>query len=819
MAHMMRAMSSGGHEPSGETVYTNRLAQEQSPYLLQHQHNPVDWYPWGPEAFEKARKEDKPIFLSVGYATCHWCHVMERESFECGETAALLNEHYVAVKVDREERPDVDRVYMSYVQAVSGRGGWPMSVFLTPDLEPMYGGTYYPKADMVQGGELVMPAFTTVLRRLAAMWRTNREEMKAKGTAIMSQLQQALEQDAVAAAAGDGDSDAEGAGARGLSRDECGVVLGQVVEQLARRFDARLGGFGGAPKFPRPAEINALLAAHQWAKVTGAADAVETLHMAVFTLDKMAAGGMYDHLGGGFHRYSVDEYWHVPHFEKMTYDNPQLAATYLDAFLLGGQPRHARVVRGVLDYLRRDMTHAEGGVFSAEDADSFNTEAGHKTEGAFYVWTHKEVMAALGPQRGALFSDAYALKPQGNCTLSPRSDPHHEFGGKNVPIMLQPLAEVAAKHGLTEAQAEETLAGCRHELHALRAQRPRPQLDDKVVAAWNGMVISAYARASRALAAEKPPATPCWPVDGAPPATYLEAALRAARFARQHLWDAGTRRLRRSFCKGPSSVGAFADDYAQMVCGLLDLYEAGGGAEWLAWAAELQGVQDALFWDAAGAGGYFSTDGRDPAIRLRIRDEYDGAEPTASSVSAANLARLAALLPGAGAGAGGSGQPPPGAEYARKAARTLAAFREQLLQAPIVMPQMAVAALLRLRTPLRQVIVAAPKGSGGLHSPAASALLDAVHGAYAPDKAVLLLDLGDDACVQFWRAHNPQALSMAEAHYAAHAGDGPLVFICQDYTCQAPTADPERATRLLAAAGAPAAGAAPRPLDVKLPGM
>ncbi|CAD7700012.1 unnamed protein product, partial [Ostreobium quekettii] len=618
-------MATSGGEPDGkgEHRHTNRLEAEESPYLLQHAHNPVDWYPWGEEAFEKARSEDKPIFLSVGYSTCHWCHVMERESFENETVAAVMNEKFVNIKVDREERPDVDKVYMTFVQATSGGGGWPMSVFLTPDLKPFYGATYFPPDDRYG-----LPGFMTILNRVSGLWASKRTELADQGATVIEQLA-----DAVVPALPEG--------------NEIETLAASVIEECAghfeRSFDSARGGFGSAPKFPRPCELNLLVCQYMRKKADEPSLADKLLHIIQFTLAAMAKGGIYDHVGGGFHRYSVDEHWHVPHFEKMLYDNPQLAVTYLSGFQLTGDRRWAVVVRGVLDYLRRDMMHPDGGLYSAEDADSLDPVAGKKGEGTFYIWSFDEIDAILGPAKAKIFGSHYYVKREGNCDLSARSDPHKEFVGKNCLIERHSVSETATQFGVGELEVEKLLASCRQALHEARAKRPRPHLDNKVVAAWNGMAISAFALAARVLKSESPPVEPCFPVDGVDPSEYLSVAHKAAEFVRQHLWDDATGLLRRSFCKGPSSVSGFADDYACVVAGLLDLYEASGKLDCLKWATQLQERMNELFWDDK-AGGYYSTSGKDPSILLRVKEDYDGAEPAASSIAASNLLRLGSML-------------------------------------------------------------------------------------------------------------------------------------------------------------------------------
>ena len=576
----------------------NRLVQEKSPYLLQHRNNPVDWYPWGEAAFEKARRENKPIFLSVGYSTCHWCHVMEHESFENNATAELLNASFVSIKVDREERPDVDRVYMSFVQASTGQGGWPMSVFLTPQLQPFFGGTYFPPQDLWG-----RPGFSTVLTNLAEAWRSNPEGLTTRGREVIAALREHLDRKR-----GSGtQSPALGAGGPAFLEAAC--------EEIGRAFDSEYGGFGGAPKFPRPVTPGFLLHAH-------GRDA-NSLEIALFTLRKMAAGGMYDHLGGGFHRYSVDRFWHIPHFEKMLYDQGQLACVYLDAWQISGDPAFASVAGEILNYVQRDITAPGGGFYSAEDADSPVPESPHETaEGAFYLWTQEEIERLLGDEAD-LFIRAYGVEAEGNAPAG--SDPQGEFRGKNTLIRRNTDEELAPLVGKTPEAVALSLESSRRMLLEVRSRRPRPHLDDKIVTAWNGLMISGFARGG---------ALP----DGA---QFVEAAERAAAFIAENLWRDGA--LLRSYREGPGVTPGFADDYAFLIQGLLDLFEAGKNPRWLQWAGQLQEKMDALFWDAEG-GGYFSTTGDDPSVLLRTKEEYDGAEPSPNSVAALNLLRLGALL-------------------------------------------------------------------------------------------------------------------------------------------------------------------------------
>jgi uncharacterized protein len=568
----------------------NRLAEEHSPYLLQHKDNPVEWYPWGEEAFARARLEDKPIFLSIGYSTCHWCHVMEHESFEHHEVADVLNRQFISIKVDREERPDVDRVYMTFVQATTGSGGWPMSVWLTPQLEPFYGGTYFPPT--TRWGR---PGFVEVLQEIARVWRDERDKVLQSASRIVERMR------SLRPAGGSGEVPGTDA-------------LDQATREFAAAFDARRGGFGDAPKFPRPSELLFLM--REYAR-TGAK---EPRDMALLTLKAMAFGGMRDHIGGGFHRYSVDGDWRVPHFEKMLYDQAQLSLAYLEAAQITGERFYADVAADTLDYVRRDLTDAGGGFYSAEDADSLPPDPGatHKIEGAFYVWSDDDIGDALGAD-AQVFRLRYGVRPGGNAP----ADPQGEFVGKNLLYTAQTIEEVALASSRTPDDVVAALDRARATLMNLRNRRPRPHLDDKVLTAWNGLMIGAFARAGRLSS------------------VYVAAARRAATFIRKRLWNGVT--LLRRYRNGDAAVEGYAEDYAYLIFGLLELFQADGDPAWLEWAVTLQQRQDELFWDAEG-GGWFSTTGRDPSVLLRLKEDYDGAEPAASSISVLNLLTLAHLM-------------------------------------------------------------------------------------------------------------------------------------------------------------------------------
>jgi len=706
-------------------AHTNRLAREKSPYLLQHAHNPVDWYPWGEEAFEKARRENKPIFLSIGYSTCHWCHVMAHESFENEETAALMNREFVNIKVDREERPDVDRVYMTFVQATTGGGGWPMSVWLTPDLKPFVGGTYFPAEDRYG-----QPAFRKVLERIAAAWKQDHEKIAENGSKIVEALRES--QSSQPESAGKIDTD----------------VFEKAYQQLNRSFDDKEGGFGTAPKFPRPVALNFLT--RLYARDRKSENGKHALEMDLLTLRKMVAGGMHDHIGGGFHRYSVDRYWHVPHFEKMLYDQAQLANAYLDAFQITQDRQYAETARDILDYVARDIASKDGGFFSAEDADSLLEQGKvEHAEGAFYVWTEKQIDDALGDD-AAIFKLHYGVQPHGNAPEG--SDPQDEFRGKNILIQRHTTAETAQRVKKSEDQVRQSLARSRDKLFAIRNKRPRPHLDDKIIAGWNGLMISAYARGAQAL--DEP--------------RYLEAANRAAKFVRANLYDEKSGLLFRSYRDGRSNIEGFADDYAFVIQGLLDLYEASFDVEWLKFAIELQKTEDRLFFDEK-AGGYFSTSGKDKSVVLRLKDDNDSAEPAASSIAALNLLRLAQFR--------GDKQ------FEDRAGKTLSAFGPTVSHFASAMPQLLVALDFSLSKP-RQVVIAGKKDNEQT-----KALLKEVHRHFLPNKILILADGGDGQ--EFLGETN-------EAIGAMSPVDGkPAAYVCENFTCKAPVTDPNALRELL----------------------
>jgi len=704
----------------------NRLAREQSPYLLQHANNPVDWFPWGAEAFEAARASGKPIFLSIGYATCHWCHVMERESFENAGVARVLNDSFVSIKVDREERPDVDRVYMTFVQATTGSGGWPMSVWLTPDLQPFFGGTYFPPSS--QWGR---PGFVDVLTEIGRAWREDRLKVVKSAAEIVDRLS--------VLARGQDDPKTPGEAA-----------LTATFNQFQQSFDTRRGGFGDAPKFPRPSELLFLL--REFARTGN--DAARA--MVVQTLRSMALGGMRDHIGGGFHRYSVDGNWRVPHFEKMLYDQAQIVLACLEAAQADADPFFAQIAEDTLQYVRRDMTDKRGGFYSAEDADSIPVEHrhdphAHKTEGAFYVWTAGEIKTQLGDD-SAIFEARYGILPNGNAPF----DPQHEFVNKNLLYTAQSIADIAKSTNKTPIQVAEALLRARQLLFDVRELKPRPQLDDKVLTAWNGLMIAAFARASRVLGGD---ALGQENVEN-PTAAHLQTATAAAAFIRETMWNAGTRTLLRRYRAGDAAIEGYAEDYACLIFGVLELFQASGNPQWLAWARELQERQDELFWDEV-SGGWFSTTGADPSVLVRMKEDYDGAEPAPTSVAAMNLLTLAHL----------TGE----RTYTDKAARAIASFGGRLEDMGRAVPLMAAALSMSIAEG-EQIIIVGPRDSGET-----AALWTAAHKKYRPFSVVTRVDPSDQAALA---AHMPWTADMKML------SGKPTVYVCRGFACDAPSTDP-----------------------------
>ncbi len=714
--------SSRSTRADGAYRYTNRLIHEKSPYLLLHAHNPVDWYPWGEEAFAKAKRENKPIFLSVGYYTCHWCHVMERESYSNAAIAELLNRSFVSIKVDREERPDIDNEYMSFVEATTGSGGWPMNVFLTPDLKPFFGGTYFPPEDKNGATGL-----HTLLPRIADLWSKQREEITRSADSITEKLQQAVN---------------SGVGGGGPLQAS---LLDKTYDQIRQSYDAANGGFGEVPRFPRPVVPNFLL--RYWSR-TGKKEALD---MVLNNLRSMAGGGVHDLLGGGFHRYSTDGRWRVPHFEKMLYDQAQLATLYTEAYQATNDPFYANVTRDILDFALREMRSPEGAFYSALDADSqLDKGKPEHGEGVFYVWTAQEIERVLGKETPSMFDFRYGVEAAGNVPSG--QDIEGWLKGKNVLYENHSLAETAKKFGKTEAQTSQILSDAKQRVFTQRSLRPRPPVDTKIITSWNGLMISALAKASQALDEPK----------------YLEAANRAKSFLQAHIYQPASGKLKRRYRVGSADIDGYLDDYTFLTQGLLDLYEASFDVRLLSWAVQLQRAQDRLFWDEK-QGGYFTTSGQDRSILLRTREAYDSVAPSPNSVAAMNLLRL--------------WQVTDNQAYKDKADRTLAAFSPRLEQMPEAMPYMMSALDFSVAKHRQIVIAGAPSADD------TRALLRLVWQRYIPNRVLLLAD-GAEGQKQLGR-WLPLLANVTRKQGRATA------YICENYVCNLPTADPQTAARLL----------------------
>ncbi|HMP83581.1 MAG TPA: thioredoxin domain-containing protein [Verrucomicrobiota bacterium] len=689
--------------------YTNRLAREKSPYLLQHAHNPVDWFAWGNEAFARARSENKPIFLSIGYSTCHWCHVMERESFESDEIAAILNAHFVSIKVDREERPDVDKIYMTFVQSTTGSGGWPLNVFLAPDLKPFFGGTYFPP-DNRHG----RTSFPQLLRQIAAIWKERREEMTASAAELHARLEAAT----------------SGMNTPGTS--PTADWLRHAGQLFKDAYDPRHGGFGGAPKFPQPSQPSFLL---RYARRFKDDDATR---MVLHTCERMAAGGIHDQLGGGFARYSVDAEWLVPHFEKMLYDNAQLAQLYLDAHLItqhatrntAGETDFSATARDILDYVLRDMTHPDGGFYSAEDADS------EGQEGKFYCWTHGELSKLLSPEEFNVAARHFGITKQGN------------FVDHSHPQPLQGLNVLSVVNPDTPEGDKTPLASAIQKMRDARSNRVRPHLDDKILASWNGLMLGAFARAYAVLGDE----------------AYRRAAERNVTFIREELWQPpappaiGNRQpamlpgtLFHRWRDGVRDNVQLLEGYAFLLDGVIHLYEATLRPAHLDFAIELADAMIAKFYDSEN-GGFWQTTGDATDLILRVKDDYDGAEPSGNSVATLALLKLAAIT---------------GRDDFRKAAEaTLRLFATRLERIPHAVSYMLHALHFALQEPHRVVI------AGDSSVPAHKELVRAAHSVYQPNKVVL----GSDGAVESF------ARTLA-------AKEGAVAFVCTGSACTPPTTE------------------------------
>ena len=683
----------------GEPRHTNRLAREKSPYLLQHAHNPVDWYPWGDEAFTRARTEEKPIFLSIGYSTCHWCHVMERESFESEAVALLLNSHFISIKLDREERPDIDKIYMTFVQSTTGGGGWPLNVFLTPDLKPFYGGTYWPPE-----AKYGRASFSQVLERVAELWKTQRTDLERSAEEMTAQLRSMATYDAHNAFPA-GERELHGAG-----------------QTFLHEYDSLHGGFGTAPKFPRPSQPIYLL---RYGKRFGDLDALRAVR---HTCEAMAAGGLQDQLGGGFSRYSVDEGWRVPHFEKMLYDQAQLVNLYLDTYLATGEPSLAKVVRNTIGYVSRDLKHPDGGFFSAEDADS------EGKEGKFYCWNQAEFQSLLTTEECAVVTRYYGITEKGN--FLDHSDPEPLLGQNVLSVVDSNLSDT--ERACLESAQEKLLQA--------RAHRVRPHRDDKILTSWNGMMLGAVARASVLLDAPE----------------FREMAEQNLAFLQHHLWDPASQSLFSRWCEGERDQVQLLDAYANLLQGVIDLYEATVDPRHLEFAVSLAEAMVARFYDAE-SGGFWQTLADAPHLLLRHKEDYDGAEPSGNSVATLALLRLAAIC----------GRP----DWREAAEKSIRLMAQRLHQFPQSVPHLLLALDFAIQEP-RRVVLAGDFSCGSTH-----ALLVAAHGVFQPHRVIL----GNSGPVDPFARGLPVHEEFTQA------------FCCSGTACQAPTRDREQVHHFLMA--------------------
>ncbi len=626
--------------------YTNRLIKEKSPYLLQHAHNPVDWYPWGAEAFNLAKKENKPVFLSIGYSTCHWCHVMEKESFSNPEIAEILNKHFISIKVDREERPDIDNIYMAAVIALTQSGGWPLTVFLTPDKQPFYGGTYFPAED-----KFGRPGLKNILVSIADAWANKKDEILAAGESLTQAIRKQAE----------------------FQSKEVFLLNEKTLEKaftgFSKSFDPEFGGFGSAPKFPMSHSLSFLL--RYW-KRTGKQEAIDMVEK---TLTAMHRGGIYDHIGGGFHRYSTDSQWRIPHFEKMLYDQAILSRTYLEAYQATGKEEYADTARQIFTYVLRTMTRPEGGFYSAEDADSFDPEQPEeKKEGAFYVWNNKEITNILGREHAEIFHHSFGMKPEGNAL----QDPQGEFRGKNI-LYISHDTDATAKHfKKSPEEIERIIRSAKDKLYTARAKRPRPYLDDKVLTNWNGLMISSFALGSRVL--NNP--------------GYRKAAEKAALFILENMIDKNRRLLHR-YRGGESGIPGTLEDYAFFIHGLYDLYEASFDSRYLKESKYLTHEMIRLFWDNSDGGFFFTADDAEELL-VRQKEIYDGAIPSGNAIASLDLIRIGRLTIEK--------------DFESKAEELLKAFSGKIIQLPGSFTQMLISLDFALG-PSKEIVIAGHRES------------------------------------------------------------------------------------------------------------
>ncbi|KAI8973913.1 spermatogenesis-associated protein 20 [Pilobolus umbonatus] len=705
--------------------YTNRLIHEKSPYLLQHAHNPVDWYPWGEEAFMKARNKKMPIFLSVGYSTCHWCHVMEHESFEDESIADMMNKNFINIKVNREENPAVDKLYMTFIQLSSGRGGWPMSVFLTPELKPFFGGSYFPPDDRYG-----KPGFKSIIQNLSELWYQDPSKVIQSGEDIINRVKFYLR------------SQPPEQG----SEVNPSKIAHTTYSYFKSSYDSINGGFSKAPKFPTPVQIQFLLNYYVYHRKTNPAESENALNMALFTLEKITMGGIHDHVGGGFHRYSTDKKWHVPHFEKMLYDQAQLLSLYSSAYIITRKEIFASTIRDIIQYVSRDLFKAKGGFYSAEDADSLPTkDSPKKKEGAFCVWELNEIESLLEPQHVSIISSYYDIREEGN--VDPSHDSQGELANKNVLAVSTDLESLSKKFGLPTSEIQLIIYGCNATLWIHRRNhRPKPDLDDKILTAWNGLMISGLTRAFEAIR----------------DLNALCLAISTAEFLYNELYDQSTHVLYRIYCDGLSNIEGFVDDYSNLIQGLIDLYQVTLDEKWIKWANDLQKKQDDLFYDN-NRGGYFNVSLHDKNILIRMKDELDGAEPSANAVSMSNLTRLYSLLNVS--------------ENKTRADAAVRAFQTQLTAIPYVMPSMVCSCLL-LQYGLKEIIIV---GAGDT----LNEWLNIIHSVFLPNKLIMLARQNGFLCM------NPTVKEIADKNTS------PTVYICTHFQCSPPIHDSELLNKML----------------------
>jgi len=691
-------------DTTGTKKHTNRLINESSPYLLQHAHNPVDWYPWGAEAFERAKRQDKPIFLSIGYSTCHWCHVMERESFENEQIARIMNDNFVCIKVDREQRPDVDEIYMNAVVMTTGSGGWPLSVFLTPEGKPFFGGTYFPPEDIYG-----RPGFGRVLLSVADAWENRRQELLDSAGKLSGFLKTS--------------------GAPTEKKNSSPETLKKAFEQFREMFDVVNGGFGPAPKFPQPTNLSMLLC--YWHRTND----IQALHMVEKTLEEMADGGIHDHIGGGFHRYATDAQWLVPHFEKMLYDQALLSKVYLQAYQITGNRQYADIAGETFDYVLRDMTDPDGGFYSAEDADS------EGEEGTFYLWDRKQIASVLDKEQARLFNAYYGVTDAGNFEK-----------GKTILNITKSVNELQQEFKKDHATIANALENARTELFEERAKRIRPHRDDKVITAWNGLMISSLAYGGVVLEERK----------------YIEAAEHAAQFVLGTLHRNG--RLMRYYRDGRVVGHGFLDDYAFMTMALEDLYEATFDAKWLIEAKRLAEEMIELFADDDG-GGFFLTGKDSEKLIARTRPGSDGAVPSGNSVAALALLKLGRLTMNQ--------------NFTKQGARILEAFSAQLESSPAYSSATLTALDFHLG-PTQEIVIA-----GGRNAPDIERMLESVRSKFLP-RAVVLLHDRDEADSAIY-----EIVPFVKNQTAP--GGRATAYVCENYVCSKPVKSAGELEHLLAA--------------------